>query len=148
MAAAVIAVATSSIKIPMLNTGGYLNVGDVAVIFLGFLLGPRSGALAGAIGSAAADLIGGYASFAGITFLAKGCEGWIAASLGGPEASWPRRTFGALLAGGVMACWYLAWEYQLVGPAPAWASYPGNLFQGMFGAAGALALYGALIRRE
>lgn len=140
MAAALICVTTSSLKVPMLATGGYLNLGDAVVIFLAFLLGPRHGAMAAGVGSAAADFLGGYASFAGITFVAKGSEAWIAARLGPPEASWLRRSLGAGLAGVVMAGWYLLWESLVLGSGPALASLPGNLFQGLAGAIGALML--------
>lgn len=141
MAAAIVAVTTSALKVPMLQTGGYLNLGDVAVMLLAFLLGGRNGALAGGLGSAVADLLGGYASFAGITFLAKASEGWIAGSLGNFGVAWPVRIAGSLLAGLTMALWYLAWEAFVMGTGPALASLPGNLFQGFAGAVGALVLY-------
>ena len=43
MGAAAVAVTTTFLKIPTPATGGYLNLGDVVVIFLGFRLGGRNG---------------------------------------------------------------------------------------------------------
>lgn len=84
---------TLLIKIP-LPTRGYFNFGDVAVVFAGLTLGApimKKGILsdndhgiwlaflAGGIGSALADIIGGFALFAPMTFLAKALEaGWAA----------------------------------------------------------------------
>lgn len=146
MAAAVTAVVTSVVKIPTPATGGYLNLGDVTVIFLAFLLGPRAGAVAGALGSAAADLIGGFAAFVPITLLAKGAEGALAGLAGQPGRSRLVRVVGATLAGVVMALAYAAWDYQLLGAGPALAGLPGNLLQGAVGTAGALALLGLVAR--
>lgn len=52
--------------------GGHANFGDVFVLLGGFLLGPVAGTLAGAVGSALADLVGGYMIYVPATFLIKG----------------------------------------------------------------------------
>jgi uncharacterized membrane protein len=69
-----ILVITSTIKIP-LPSKGYFNFGDVAVVFGGLFLGWKNGALAGGVGSALADVIGGFPLFAPLTLIAKGLEG-------------------------------------------------------------------------
>jgi uncharacterized membrane protein len=69
-------VITLFIRIP-LPSKGYFNFGDVAVVFSGLFLGLKGGALAGGIGSALADVIGGFPIFAPITLVAKGLEGLI-----------------------------------------------------------------------
>ena len=58
--AALSCVATMSIRIPTPGTGGYIHPGDAIVILSGVILGPVWGFLAGGIGSALSDLIGGY----------------------------------------------------------------------------------------
>ncbi|MGX5818740.1 ECF transporter S component [Chitinophaga lutea] len=73
---AVVTITTLFLRIPT-PTGGYFNFGDVAVVFCGLLLGKRGGAIAGGLGSAAADLLSGYAMFAPLTLVAKGLEGFI-----------------------------------------------------------------------
>lgn len=76
---------TMFVRIP-LPSRGYFNVGDVAVVFGGLLLGfmsPRKGVFwalgAAGLGSALADILGGFAIFAPLTFAAKGIEGTLAA---------------------------------------------------------------------
>jgi uncharacterized membrane protein len=71
-------VITMFIRIPLPLTKGYFNFGDIAVVFSGLFLGVRGGAIAGGIGSALADILGGYPLFAPITLIAKGLEGMLA----------------------------------------------------------------------
>ena len=63
----VVALMTFVVRIPM-GPAGYFNFGDVAVVFAGLVLGSLAkksgfwwGAAAGGIGSALADILGGYA---------------------------------------------------------------------------------------
>lgn len=67
-------VITLFIRIP-LPSRGYFNFGDVAVVFSGLFLGFKGGAIAGGIGSALADILGGFSPFAPLTLIAKGLEG-------------------------------------------------------------------------
>lgn len=83
--AAVVAVVTLFVRVP-LPSRGYFNFGDIAVVFAGLLVGatvPKErrwlGLIPGGLGSAVADLVGGYVIFAPLTFVAKGLEGGIAA---------------------------------------------------------------------
>ncbi len=69
--AAITCVMTIAIRIPS-PTGGYLNMGDVAVLTSGWLLGPLWGTLAAALGSALADIFSGYFQYAPATFVIKG----------------------------------------------------------------------------
>ena len=69
--AALACVATMSIKIPTPGTSGYIHPGDAIVILAGVVLGPAWGFLAGGIGSAMADLLGGYFVYVPITFVIK-----------------------------------------------------------------------------
>lgn len=73
----VVLVTTMFIRVP-LPSKGYFNFGDVAVVFAGLLLGRKFGAFAGGVGSALADVLGGFAIFAPLTFVAKGLEGLLA----------------------------------------------------------------------
>ena len=70
--AAFACVATMSIRIPTPGTGGYIHPGDAVVILSGIILGPHWGLLAAGIGSALADLLGGYFIYVPITFVIKG----------------------------------------------------------------------------
>lgn len=76
--AALACVATMSIRIPTPGTNGYIHSGDAIVILSGVILGPVWGLLAGGIGSALSDLIGGYFMYVPVTFVIKGLIALIA----------------------------------------------------------------------
>jgi uncharacterized membrane protein len=113
---------------------GYVNLSDVAVTFSALLFGPWVGAVAGGVGTALADLFGGYAFFAPLSLIAHGVEGFLIGYLG-----WRRRSAGALilawLAGtAAMAAIYLAGEGLFyTGWAAAFAELPLNVVQGIVG---------------
>ena len=75
--AALICIATMSIKIP-LPTKGYLNLGDCIILFSAWTLWPMYGFLAAGIGSALADLFAGYAVYVHVTFVIKGAMALVA----------------------------------------------------------------------
>ena len=79
--AAMACVATMVIKIPIPATGGYINLGDCIVLLSGIILGPVYGGIAAGLGSALADLLGGYVAFAPATFIIKGLMAVVAALL-------------------------------------------------------------------
>jgi uncharacterized membrane protein len=128
---------TLFVRIPTPSTSGYLNIGDMAVIFCGLFLGGYWGALAGGIGSAAADLIGGFFIFAPITLIAKGLEALIAGTLGKKNPLW------LVLAGIVMVACYFVAEIFLpgMGFSAAISELPFNLIQSAIGAIGGLFIY-------
>ena len=79
--AALACAATMSIRIPTPGTGGYIHPGDAIVILSGIILGPVWGLAAAGIGSAMADLLGGYFIYVPITFAVKGIIAFIAGIL-------------------------------------------------------------------
>ena len=74
---ALVAAATLLIRVPVPATQGYINLGDAVVIAAALLFGPRTGLIAGGIGSALADWLGGYAHWAPFTLIIKGLEGFL-----------------------------------------------------------------------
>ncbi|HHX65104.1 MAG TPA: ECF transporter S component, partial [Chloroflexi bacterium] len=78
---AVTAVFTMLVRVPIPATQGYFNFSDVAVYFSAFTFGPLVGLVAGGVGTAIADLLGGYAQWAPLTLFAHGLQGWIAGLL-------------------------------------------------------------------
>ena len=72
---ALLTVATLLIRIPIPATQGYINLGDDAVIAVALVWGPRSAMIGGGLGSAMADLLGGYVFWAPFTLIIKGLEG-------------------------------------------------------------------------
>ena len=70
---AVVAVFTMVIRIPS-PIGGYISLCDAAVSFAAYAFGPFTGLIAGGLGAAFADLIGGFPQWALISFIVHGIE--------------------------------------------------------------------------
>ena len=62
---------TFMIRIPVPGTQGYIHPGDCMIFLAVLILGWKHGAIAAGVGSALADLMGGYAMYAPVTLLAK-----------------------------------------------------------------------------
>lgn len=136
--------ATLLIRIP-LPSRGYFNVGDIAVVFGGMVLGfmqPRQGvwwALAACgIGSALADILGGFAVFAPLTFAAKGAEGAFAAVAANRARA--SRVILLSLGGLAMVGVYFIGEALMpnIGLQGAVAEIPSNMIQAVGGVVGGL----------
>ncbi len=147
---ALVAAATLALKIPTPATQGYINLGDALIIAGALLGGGRVGGRAGGVGSALADLYGGYAHWAPFTLVIKGIEGLLIGWLGnrpGIRERWLLRAAVAL--GGMvwMVLGYFLVEVQLYGPAPALLGVWGNLLQGAGSLVCGLPLAAGLQRR-
>lgn len=130
-------VATMVVRIPVPATQGYINVGDSMVYVSALLFGPLAGLLAGGIGSALADWLGGYQQFAPYTLVIKGLEGLVVGLVAWVLLkSRPSRNLagvvGAIVSifagGAVMVSGYYVVERFVMGQAAA-AEVPGNIFQ-------------------
>lgn len=135
--AALTCVATMSIHIPTPGTGGYIHPGDALVVLSGIILGPIYGGLAAAIGSAMADLIGGYFVYVPITFCVKFIIAAVVAIVFRKTTAFGIPQIPACMICGVfstllVAGGYCFFEYFLYG-AGAFASVPSNLIQGISG---------------
>jgi energy-coupling factor transport system substrate-specific component len=118
---ALVAVFTLAIRVPFAPTRGYFNFSDVAVFLAGFAFGPWIGLVAGGVGAALADLAGGYAVYAPLTFLAHGLEGLVAGAIAGRHRSVLRMLLGWAAGAAVMLAIYFLGEAFIfrmgVGPA-------------------------------
>jgi uncharacterized membrane protein len=125
---------TIVVRVPIPGTGGYLNFGDIAVVFCGLFLGRKYGAVARDVGSALADVIGGFFVFAPITLVAKGLEGFLAGWLGHTRLRLVLLPLASLT---MVAVYFLA-ELFLpgMGLGPALSELPFNLIQAFVGAYG------------
>lgn len=74
---ALVFISTYAIKVPVPFTSGYIHPGDSMVFLSGLLLGPAFGAFAAGVGSAFADLLGGYTLWIVPTLIIKALMGCI-----------------------------------------------------------------------
>jgi uncharacterized membrane protein len=142
---AVTTVLTLVIRLPIGR--GYLNPSDIVVTFAALAFGPWIGFAAGGIGTALADLLGGYAPFAPLSLLAHGIEGLLIGLIGWPRRS-PNRMVLAWAAGGLaMVLIYLVGEglFLIEWPA-AFAEVPFNILQAIVGAVAGIPLVVAVRR--
>ncbi len=144
---AVTAVFTLLIRVPIPATQGYFNFSDVAITFAGLAFGPWVGLVAGGLGTALADVVGGYAQWAPLSFLAHGLEGLLIGYLG------RRRAFSFILLGWFLGSLAMVGLYYLGGAAiligdwtVALAEVPVNLLQAAAGGLVGIPLYYAVRR--
>ena len=147
--AALACVATMSVRIPTPGTNGYIHPGDAIVILSGVILGPVYGLVAGGIGSAMADLLGGYFVYVPITFAIKGLIAVLAGLIYKKLGKSSKSRYAAVVLGGItdivlVAGGYFVCEYFLYG-ASASASIPANIIQGVGGLIIAVVLYPVLM---
>lgn len=135
--AALALVATLFLAIPLPT--GYANLGDCFAFIAGFVLGGAWGAAAAGIGTALADLLGGFGIYAIATFIIKA----FIAVCGAIAAKFAKNDrlnvvlFAALslLGEAVMVLGYFFFESVFLGVGEAAiASVPGNLTQAAVGA--------------
>ena len=147
--AALACVATMSIRIPTPGTGGYIHPGDAIVILAGIILGPVHGMLAGGIGSALSDLIGGYFVYVPITLVIKGLVALVSGLIYQKMCRSGKKRYIAVILGGItdivfVAGGYFICEFFLYGSGAA-ASIPANIIQGVGGLIISAVLYPVLI---
>ena len=147
--AALACVATMSIRIPTPGTNGYIHPGDAVVILSGIILGPVYGFLAGGIGSAMADLLGGYFIYVPITLIIKGLIALISGIIYQRFGKTKKSRYICVVIGGItdivlVAGGYFICEFFMYGAGAA-ASIPANLIQGAGGLIISLVLYPILI---
>lgn len=134
MLAALIFVATSFLKLPVPVTQGYIHLGD-GFILLGAALMGAPAIAAAAVGSALADLIGGYTVYILPTFLIKGAVALVAVwAFASKHPLW-LKIVGMAVAELVMVAGYFVLEWLVLGYglAAALGALGPNLVQGLSG---------------
>ncbi|MGA2386140.1 MAG: ECF transporter S component [Candidatus Bathyarchaeia archaeon] len=128
--AALVAVATFAVQVPIPATKGYLNFGDIMIFASALTFGPIIGGFAGGVGSALSDVASGYAStYAPFTLIIKGTEG-IIAGLIAKRGSKKRNILAVAVAGAEMVSGYFLAEF--FGLSLGWAAateVPFNILQ-------------------
>lgn len=133
------------LHIPSPIAQGYFNIGDAAIMVAALILGKKSGFLAGAFGSALADLIWGSFIFVPITFIVKGLEGYItgviATRKNGEAPAYGKKVLAVVVGALVMAAGYFIFESIVIrqldktlAMTAIIAELPGNLVQGVVSA--------------
>jgi len=128
-------IATYWIQIPILATGGYINVGDIAVMFTALLFGPIIGGVAGGMGPMLADIFSPYIIYAPATLIIKGIEGFLIGLISNPRLYSGRISYRDILAvivgGFLIPLGYFIYEAFILnlGVAIALVEIPGNFFQ-------------------
>jgi uncharacterized membrane protein len=146
--AALVAVATFAVQVPIPATKGYLNFGDIMIFASALTFGPVVGGFAGGVGSALSDIAGGYAStYAPFTLIIKGTEG-IIAGLIAKKGSKKRNVLAVAVAGVEMVSGYFLAEF--FGLSLGWAAateVPFNIFQIAIGGAIGIPISILLLKR-
>lgn len=153
--AAMACTATMVIRIPSPTTG-YVNLGDTIVLLGAYLLGPGYGAAAAGIGTALADLLGGYPVYVPATLVIKAVMAALAGLLyrKGMGKGMPGLVACGLIGEIPMVAGYWLYDGLLMSSlAGSAAGIPGNLVQAGFGIAASTLLTAALrkstfVRRE
>ena len=148
MLAALVLVATSFFKLPVSLTQGYIHLGDGFILLGAALLSGHTAVIAAALGSALADLLGGYTMYVLPTFLIKGAVGLVAAWTFAKQRPLWLRALGMVLAEAVMVLGYFFVEWLVLGyglAAAASAIFP-NIVQGLSGVIIGLALLPTISR--
>ncbi len=146
---AIVTIFTVLIRIPVAPTRGYINLGDVAIFFAAFVFGPVSAFIAGGLGTAFADILGGYGQWAPISFVVHGLQGFIVGIIynlilkkeeGGKVNILITAVLCFLAGTFVMASGYFIASVFMVGPGAALVEIPGNILQNIAGIIGGLTL--------
>jgi len=139
------AVLTMIVRVPIAPTRGYIHLGDVGVYFAAFVFGPAMGFLVGGLGTALADVLGGYAHWAPLTFLFHGSQGLVAACIGYRRVP-ARQVLGWSVGSIIMIGGYFLAEVVLYGAGAALVELPGNVIQAVVGGVIAVPLAAATRR--
>ncbi len=145
--AALVAVATFLIQIPIPATKGYLNFGDIVIFVSALTFGPIVGGFAGGVGSAISDIVSGYAYFSPFTLVIKGLEGLIAGLIANRLSS--KRDVVAVVIGGLemVSGYFLAEFFGLSEGWTALGEVPFNILQVTVGGTAGIAI-ALLLRRR
>jgi uncharacterized membrane protein len=137
---AVTFVLTTAIQIPT-TANGFMHFGDAAIFFASFAFGPWVGAIAGALGTALADVASGFAPWAPFSFIIHGFEGWLVGYLmirfargrGITQSEWYPMLLSIGLGSVVVVVGYFIAGMFVSGIAAALGEIPANVIQGLSG---------------
>lgn len=133
------------ISVPIPGGHGYLNLGDAAVLTTATLLGGPWGIICAGVGSALADILLGYVTYAPATLLIKALVAFVAWELlKNRDGRAPIVSY--LIAVLLVPTGYFLYETALYGYGAAVVNIAVNLMQGVVGAFLAWGVHGILMR--
>jgi uncharacterized membrane protein len=141
---AIVFILTRAVQVPT-PVGGYIHLGDAGVLFTGFAFGPVVGAIAGALGTALADVTSPYAQWAPFTLVIHGLMGLLAGYIVRGNAKLWRLLAACVVSGIVLVAGYFVAGLVLVGMEAALEIGP-NVSQIIGGAIVSVPLYYAVRR--
>jgi uncharacterized membrane protein len=145
MTALVLALTRSAVPNPV----GYNHLGDVAIFFASFALGPWVGLVAGGVGTALADLLSGpYAVFAPLSLIVHGLQGFVAGWIYSRQPNTRNLIIATLVGGLIVIAGYFVGEYLVPvwgGASKAAIEIPFNAVQVLIGSLGTV-VYLAVVR--
>ncbi len=123
---------------PIPPTNGYIHPGDALVLLCGFMLGPVYGGIAGAVGSALADITLGYVVYAPATLIIKFLVAYAGGFIYRINSQSKLKVITASVAGElIMIAGYYVYEGFIMTGGPgaiaALGGIPANLLQGAAG---------------
>jgi uncharacterized membrane protein len=142
---AIVFVLTSMIRVPT-PARGYIHLGDAGIFFSAFAFGPWIGAVSGGLGTALADIAGGFPQWAPFSFLIHGAQGWV---VGWMTRRWTGiwgLILSAVCGGAIVVVGYFAAGAYLSGVGAAVGELPLNIIQVAVGAAIGVPLFAAVRR--
>ncbi len=128
-----------NVRLPIVANGGLIHLGNVPLFIIAMLYGRWMGALAGGLGMALFDVVGGWFIWAPFTLVIVGLIGYAVGAICETGHSYKTYVAALVAAGAIKVAGYYAAEGLIYGNwlAPL-ASVPGNLVQ--IGVAAAIVL--------
>jgi uncharacterized membrane protein len=119
--------------------GGYIHPGDIAINFAALAFGPWVGLIAGGLGTALADLLSGYTTFAPLTLISHGLQGFLVGWIYWKRPSTSTMILAVIAGSLALVLGYFIGESLFFGgPGYAITEVPWNLIQEAVGALGAV----------
>ena len=128
IAVAIVFIVTRIVTIPIGATGAYINIGDISIYFVAYLLGGPLAAIAAGIGSALSDISLSYVVYAPATLVVKGLMGLTAGALM-KSGRFPSYIAACVIGGAIMTLGYALFETFVFTFPVAIADVPPNLIQ-------------------
>jgi uncharacterized membrane protein len=120
--------------------GGYIHLGDIMIYFTALAFGPVIGGVAGGVGTALADLVGGFPLFAISSLVVHGLQGYIAGKIGHGKTDRVTLSLAVVAGSAIVVSGYFIAEAVFLGwgAGAAAAEIPWNIIQEIVGAIGVL----------